>query len=165
MHNSTVSTKGTNVRRCPAANVLCAIVLVAAALTLGCGGPKVALGPKPAAQSGFMAEAEYGESVDEMRAWLESLGSDDARKLEETGSVTFPYQDLKASDRAHAEIVDRYVNKVEAGLAEAMRAQGMPAPQFDVQRVSFIREARGAYQLEIRWAPNGGTKVALSDPL
>jgi hypothetical protein len=145
--------------------LFCAISLAAAVLTQGCGGPTVELGPKPAVQSGFMPEAEYGESVDEMRAWLESLGSDDAKKLEETGSVTFPYQDLKASDRAHAEIVDRYVNKVEAGLGEAMRAQGMPAPQFAVQTVAFIRRAPGAYELELRWAPSGGTKVVLSDAL
>jgi hypothetical protein len=145
--------------------IFCAISLAAAVLTQGCGGPTLELGPKPALQSGFMAEADYGESVDEMRAWLESLGSDDAKTLEETGSVTFPYQDLKASDPAHARVVDQYVRKLEASLAEGMRAQGTSAPHFDVQTVAFIRRAPGAYELELRWVPSGGTKVALSDTL
>jgi hypothetical protein len=123
----------------------------------------VALGPKPAIYSG--QAADQSQSVDEMRAWLESLSGEDAGKLEEKGRVTFSYQDLKRSDPAHAQIVDRYVKKVEASLADAMRAQGMQAPHFDVQRVSFIRKAPGAYTFEIRWAPNGGTEVALSDPL
>jgi hypothetical protein len=139
------------------------ILFAAALLSHGCGGSSVKLGPKPAIHSG--QAVDQSQSVDEMRAWLESLSGEDAKKLEETGRVTFPYQDLKRSDPAHSQIVDRYVKTLAASLAEGMRAQGMQAPHFDVQRVSFIREAPGAYQLEIRWAPNGGTKVALSDPL
>ncbi len=142
---------------------LCASLMAAAVLTHGCGGPSVELGPKPAIYSG--QAADKSQIADEMRAWLESLSGGDAKKLEQTGRVTFPYQDLKTSDPAHAQIVDRYVKTVEASLAEGMRAQGMQAPHFDVQRVSFIRNGPGAYTLEIRWAPNGGTKVPLSDPV
>lgn len=156
-------------KRCPALTVLSAVFyaisLAAALLTQGCGGPTVELGPKPAVQSGFMAEADHGESVDEMRAWLQSLSTKDASELQESGRVTFRYEDLKASDPAHAQVVDRYVGKLEASLAEGMRAQGMPAPHFDVQTVAFIRRAPGAYELELRWAPSGGTKVALSEAL
>ncbi len=139
------------------------ILTGAAVLSHGCGGSGVKLGPKPAIYSG--QAADQSQSVDEMRAWLKSLSGEDAKTLEETGRISYPYQDLKRSDPAHTQVVDRYVRKLEAGLAEGMRAQGMQAPHLDVQRVSFIRQARGAYQLEIRWAPNGGTKVSLSDPL
>jgi len=145
--------------------IFCAISLAAAPLTQGCGGSKVELGPKPPVQSGFMAEADYAESVDDMRAWLQSLSAKDAKKLQESGRVTFRYGDLKESDPVHAQIVDRYVKSREASVAEAMRSVGKPAPHFDVQTVAFIRQAPGAYQLEVRWLPNGGTRVALSDPL
>ena len=156
-------------KRCPALTVLsvvcCAISLAAALLTQGCGGPKVELGPKPAMHSGFMSEADHSQSVDEMRAWLQSLSTDDAKKLQESGRVTFRYEDLKASDPVHAQVVDQYVGELEAGLAEGMQTQGRQAPHFAVQTVAFIRQGPGAYRLELRWAPNGGTEVALSDPL
>jgi hypothetical protein len=157
----------TEMRRCGALSVVSAVVcsalLSAAVLTYGCGGPAVEIGPKPAAQPG--QTADEGQIVDEMRAWLQSISVDDARKLEEAGRLNFRYQNLKTSDPEHAQIVDRYTKGLEAKLAEGMLAMGTPAPQFDVQRVSFIRQADGAYQLEIRWLPNGGTKVQLSDPL
>ena len=150
-------------RHSTARALLSAAVAASILLAHGCGGAKTAIGAKPAIYTSQMAD--QSQTVDELRAWLQSLRADDARKLEETGAVAFGYQDLSASDPTHAQVVDRYVKSLEAGLAGQMQAVGKPAPSFSVQTVSFTRQGRGAYHFEVRWAPNGGTRLALSDPL
>jgi hypothetical protein len=158
--------------RCPAFVVLCVALPAAAALAHGCaGGDKLELGPKPAAYSGQMA----GESqtVDDMRAWLQSLTPEQAKTLEETGEIVLRYADLKASDPTHAQIVAKYAKALEARLAQKMQARGMPAPLFSVETVSFVRvthdarrrPARGAYEFRIEFADGSFSNLQLSDPL
>jgi hypothetical protein len=148
-----------------------ALVAVAAVLTHGCGRSKAVLAPKPAMYA--TESAAKNQMVDNMRAWLETLGPQEAKTLEKTGQVAFTYDGLKASDPEHAKMVDNYVKSLAATMRAKMQARGFPVPILTVQNVIFVRHARdargqpahGAYEFGIQFADGSIANLPLSDPL
>ena len=148
-------------------------VMVAVAFTGGCGGERaIELGPKPAVYSG--EKANQSQLVDDMRAWLRTLGPGEAKSLQETGRIVFLYEELQESDPVHAQIIEAYRAEAEARVAERMEARGELAPMFVVETISFIRQEsdardepiRGVYELRIDLADGSVlTNIPLSDPL
>ena len=159
--------------RSPALTVLSVTLMAVTAFTQGCAGNgAIELGPKPAIYSG--EKADQSQLVDDMRGWLKTLGPEEARSLQETGSIVFPYEELKRSDPVHAQMVEAYRKDAEARVAERMKARGELAPIFTVESVSFIRHQRdadgkpirGSYEFRINLADGTLlTNPQLSDPL
>ncbi len=153
--------------------VLCVTLMATAVCTQGCRtNPGLELGPKPAIYSG--EKAYQSQLVDDMRAWLQALGPEEEKTLEETGKIVFPYEELVESDPLHAQMIDAYRKEAEARVAKRMEARGKLAPIFTVESVSFIRHQRdadgklirGVYEFRIDLADGGIiTNPLLSDPL
>jgi hypothetical protein len=148
-------------------------VMAVAAFTAGCRDKsRIELGPKPAIYSG--EKAHQSQLVDDMRAWLQTLGPEEAKALQEAGKIVFPYEELTESDPVHAQMIEAYRKEAEARVAERMEARGELAPIFTVESISFIRQQRdangkpirGVYEFRIDLADGGVlTNILLSDPL
>jgi hypothetical protein len=148
--------------------VLVSVLLAANAVAIaGCARkPALLLGPKPVTYA--TDSPSKGQMVDDMRAWLQSLGPQDARTLQETGQISFPYDKLKASDPAHAQMVGRYVADMQVRLAakaEKLKAKGLTVPELVPQTISFRMPSRGAYELVIEFQDGSFSNLPLSSPL
>ncbi|UCC68601.1 MAG: hypothetical protein JSV79_01295 [Armatimonadota bacterium] len=159
--------------RSSALTLLSVTLMAVTAFTQGCGGNSaIELGSKPAIYSG--ERADQSQLVDDMRAWLKTLGPEETKSLQETGRIVFPYEELRKSDPVRAQMIETYRKEAEARVAERMKARGELAPIFTVESVSFVRlerdargrPIRGVYEFRINLADGGIlSNPQLSDPL
>ncbi|UCH35989.1 MAG: hypothetical protein JSV65_06455 [Armatimonadota bacterium] len=142
--------------------------MVCSLLISGCGGKSestqagIVLGPKPAT---YVSEPSKNQMVDSGRAWLESLGEADVKALDETGELAFSFEALQKSDPAHAEMVEAYVNDMQARIAAKLEAKGLAPPMLTLRGISFRKQAPGAYEIGFRFADDSVSNLILSEPL
>jgi len=140
----------------------------------GCArkSPQVLLGPKPAMYASER-DAWENQAVDNMRLWLETLSPQDAATLLQNGEVSFSYETLKASDPAHASMVENHVSQMRARIEEGAKAKGLLPPILTPEKITFLRAVhdaqgkaiQGAYELVIEFADGSFSNLPLSEPL